>query len=402
MFMANAGISFSQSNNDLAKVAYMNANEAFAKQEYSTCVKELKSAINYLDTTNVRIQYLLSKACFQLKEYTQAKVEIQSFFGFNPPVDDFYREIANISKQIDDQQQAQAAAEAAKKADEADWKSACVLNIRGAYQNYVSRYPNGTYIKLAKEMVSWLTAKETNTNQAYSDYLNKYPSGTYARQAKEEAAYRKATEGRYIENYEEYAKAYPSGLYKTQVNAVLQRDYFSIAEDYLNKKEYENARKFYKKYLFQFPSGDKTVAINARLKQIDQIYIDQANQKKRDEQAEYIRMGNESKKQASKYTFLGTTKLIGGLALIGGGAYLEINEANNVDGNWVVTLLGGGLIIVGIPLVVNSFLKDFTKAGDFKRKSKDYFQKANSITVSFRPLLDIKKQTYGLSISMKF
>lgn len=91
---------FSQSNDDKARLAYMNADEAFNKGDYKECVSKLNTAIGLLGKTNVKIQYLLIKSYFQLKDYGQAKAEMKKYFDLNPPKDEGYNEILLLFSKI--------------------------------------------------------------------------------------------------------------------------------------------------------------------------------------------------------------------------------------------------------------------------------------------------------------
>lgn len=91
---------FAQTNDDKARLAYMNADEAFNKGDYKECVSKLNTAIGLLGKTNVKIQYLLIKSYFQLKDYGQAKTEMKKYFDLNLPKDEGYNEILLLFSKI--------------------------------------------------------------------------------------------------------------------------------------------------------------------------------------------------------------------------------------------------------------------------------------------------------------
>jgi hypothetical protein len=178
---------FSQNNRDLAKAAYLNASDYYDNQNYSECVVELKSAISYLDTTNVRIQYLLSKAYFQVHDYNMAKEAVNSFFSFTPPVDDAYREILKISEQIDAFLKQQQAELAAKKAEEDSWSNAKNRDTRQSYQDYLNKYATSNHSQQAKvelDRCAWGDVIRSGSIDAYRKYQNDFPYGKHVSDAK--------------------------------------------------------------------------------------------------------------------------------------------------------------------------------------------------------------------------
>lgn len=200
---------FSQTNNDLARAAYLNASDAYNSERYNDCVTELKSAISYLDTTNVRIQYLLSKAYFQLPDYPQAQVEIAIFFGFNPEINDAYQEILDISGKIDVIIQKQQAELAAKQAEEAAWKLATKGNTQESYYIYLKYYRNGKYSNEANikiEDLDWNKALGSdNLENAIVAYMQQYPNGRYTQEAKK--SLKSIENNRYFNNYRDSGNA---------------------------------------------------------------------------------------------------------------------------------------------------------------------------------------------------
>ena len=93
------------------------------------------------------------------------------------------------------------ASSAASDPETALWEEVKKGNAAEDYQAYLSQYPKGKYVALAKsrltrlqeeiraeadkqERQSWQTAQETNTEQSYQGYLESYPAGQYTALAK--------------------------------------------------------------------------------------------------------------------------------------------------------------------------------------------------------------------------
>jgi len=56
------------------------------------------------------------------------------------------------------------------------WSKSIEINTIDRYEKYLKKYPNGEFVKQAKEKIAFLTACEINTTDSYSKFLNKYPN----------------------------------------------------------------------------------------------------------------------------------------------------------------------------------------------------------------------------------
>lgn len=66
---------------------------------------------------------------------------------------------------------------------ESDWLKAREANTLIAYNDFISKHPQGPHLDEAKrgiEEIEWQTAKTNDNAEAYSSYLLKYPEGLYA------------------------------------------------------------------------------------------------------------------------------------------------------------------------------------------------------------------------------
>ncbi|MDO6695382.1 serine/threonine-protein kinase [Aliiglaciecola sp. 3_MG-2023] len=127
------------------------------------------------------------------------------------------RYLAQKQRELDKQKQQQAellaqqqAEQNKKEEDDRAWQAAAKLNSRSSYQHYLDVQTEGRYRtsaqnridqfeRLAKqrqkesaEKKAWDKVKAANTAMAYDNFLDRYPSGTYGSQA--EAALRRLTE----------------------------------------------------------------------------------------------------------------------------------------------------------------------------------------------------------------
>ena len=170
-----------QTSQDLAREAYVNAETAYTNQKYDECVSNCKSVIELMGNTDIRIQYLLSKAFFQLHDYAQAKVQIQKFFDLNPPMDDIFREIISLKNQIDKNLAEQKRLEDARKEQERlqlleqeAWNEAIAIGTKEAFVNYNKTFPTGIHGEESMSKLddfSWKEATYRNTLDSYKKYL---------------------------------------------------------------------------------------------------------------------------------------------------------------------------------------------------------------------------------------
>jgi tetratricopeptide (TPR) repeat protein len=391
-----------QNNNDKARAEFNKATQAFTNNSFQESITGLNNAITLLGASNVRIQFLLTKSYFGLSDFQQAKVEIQKYFDLNPPADEGYSEMLLLTDVIDKKIELQIKEKQQAVADNLAWENAVEKNTLESYQQYLSAFPTGKNNSNANELVVKLSAIKLNTNASYREYIRKYPNGAFVKQAKEEASYLKATESGLIKDYEDYNTSYPSGKYISNSTNFLESEYFDFAEDFFDKKEYENAKKYYNKSLETFPDGKNSSTIQDRLQQIKQIYIDIENKKKLDERLNLQKLGDKYRTDATNLYLKGTAKLIFGLAAVCGGSYLVVNELGKEDGDMLISLLGAGLLGLGIIPLYTSIDDDFPRASNWSSASKEYYRKANAITLSFRPVLNPYKKTFGLAFSFNF
>jgi outer membrane protein assembly factor BamD (BamD/ComL family) len=183
-----------QTSQDLAREAYVNAETAYTNQKFDECVSNCKSIIELMGNTDSRIQYLLSKALFQLQDYAQAMVQIQKFFDLNPPMDDVFREIISLKNQIDKYLTEQKKLEDDRKEQERlrlleqeAWNAAVDSGTKEDFVNYNKTFPTGIHGEESMSKLddfSWKEATYRNTLDSYKKYLIDYPDGLYTSIAK--------------------------------------------------------------------------------------------------------------------------------------------------------------------------------------------------------------------------
>jgi len=150
-----------QSKDILAKSAMLNADEAYANGQYSECLGFLKDAETNLGATNSRIQYLKVKSLMAMgtndqynkKIWLQSDMALKVFFEVTPEngyVPEKYEEMLLSIGRIKGNMEETQAVEAMEKIWNLPWNSDTKQKWMAAYQNYISRYPNGAYVKTAQ------------------------------------------------------------------------------------------------------------------------------------------------------------------------------------------------------------------------------------------------------------
>jgi len=366
--------SFSQTNDEKAMIAYKSANDEFKKGNYEECTTYLLSAIDNLGKTNIRIQYMLSKAYYKLNNYEQTQIEIENYKNLNGPKDDGYFEIQTLSTEVNEQILKQKKEEQLEKADEAAWSSARITNTKDAYQQYINKFPNGDFLYKAKEMVAWQNAISKKTSNGFKEYLSGYPNGSFIKQAEEEACYLKSVESNYIGDTELYKKTYPNGKYIINTTNTLRISYFNIAEGYFLKKDYENATVFYNKYTNKFPDGDKYNQSINKIQQIKQIAENKIEYDKLIDQANnYHYSAEESRSVGKQLLGWGSLGVVAGsVMLFSSPVSSDIYELN------LVQFIGGLVGVFGLSCVITSCvssLPDASKDSEMEKRLREEAKK---------------------------
>ncbi|QDK81575.1 tetratricopeptide repeat protein [Spirosoma sp. KCTC 42546] len=77
---------WAQTTDEKAQSAYLTANDAYEKGNYTEALSYLKQARDLLGKTNSKIQYLLVKVLLNAKEYPAADAELKTYFAVTPEI----------------------------------------------------------------------------------------------------------------------------------------------------------------------------------------------------------------------------------------------------------------------------------------------------------------------------
>jgi hypothetical protein len=124
--------------------------------------------------------------------------------------------------------------------DRGVWRDTLKKNTIQAYQEYLSKYPNGAFRYYAKKQMEYLIEKQ-DYNQAdsvgnmesYESFLKKHPNGAYAFPARqkiaalvEERTWQKARQDNIFKSYSDYLSSYPRGKHAEEARKAIPNLYF--------------------------------------------------------------------------------------------------------------------------------------------------------------------------------
>src|SRR5579859_7281525 len=105
------------------------------------------------------------------------------------------------------------------------WSQATTLNTIAAYQEYISKYPNGPHVVDAQSRIAalqddaaWNKAQAASTTEGYQEYLASEPNGAHAQAARDQitsnersAAWHSAESGGTAQAFQDFLAKYSSG-----------------------------------------------------------------------------------------------------------------------------------------------------------------------------------------------
>ena len=204
LFCLSASI-FAQGNTAKADSLYRLAEQAFAKQDFISCLNHIKQAETALEATMPQFEFLRARSYYNRKEYPAARKAVARFQEFeevdtglaermNLFVSKMEREAVEREKKRKEEEMKQQAETEAKKVDEDAWKEATIANTIASYQTYLAASHKKWHeveakkavdnLKKAEEKAAYDKAASKETAEAYKAFLESYPSGLYASQAK--------------------------------------------------------------------------------------------------------------------------------------------------------------------------------------------------------------------------
>ena len=242
-----------QSNADLARHYYFKGQEQFASEAYADAHKSFIKAIELRGKNDFRVQSYFVKIAYAQKKYENCKIEFQKYFSINPKKDFSYKEILNISIEVNE-----------------------ILNKRE--QKRIAKQ-EAEYDKKQKEIKRendfWNDSKSIDNTLSYIKYINAYPYGKYAVEAKKrrDETYpfykKKVLKSRDISQCETLLKHYKSKEVEQLLEELKDDDAWATAK-------YEQNTNAYYEYLSEYPTGGHSDVASETIKDWDKTAFDKA------------------------------------------------------------------------------------------------------------------------------
>ena len=142
---------YSQSDDIIAKSAFLSAQDAYGNGDYTTAIDKLEHVKELLGSTNPRVEQLLTNAHFEIGDYEKAQSSLESYFELAADSDPNYMQMVRLVDQIKVKQAELAEKEFLVSKDESAWKEAREQNTPISYDQYLESFPKGKYNKEAIE-----------------------------------------------------------------------------------------------------------------------------------------------------------------------------------------------------------------------------------------------------------
>jgi outer membrane protein assembly factor BamD (BamD/ComL family) len=162
---------------------------------------------------------------------------------------------------------------------EVQWAKAKLLNTISGYTEFITLNPfsalaNDARTRLAAfEEGSIEKARKSNSLVAFQEYLSNYPSGVYVKEAqqkvtelREEEAFKLAQSTNTIAAYERFLANYPTGKYASDVQNTMEKTYLDAGNAYFLQKNWSYAITSYQAFVDKFPSSSSRLFVEERIK----------------------------------------------------------------------------------------------------------------------------------------
>ena len=180
-----------QNNDTEARVAYMEAMNAYGNGQFSSALSTLEQVKKLLGSTNPRVEYLLAKTCFGLRNFTASESHLAEYFKLAAEDDANYNEMVmlavNIKQEKEQIEQERIRAEQKRQKDEKELQAKLEARRKEEAERAAARKQEEQRQMEAykKEQEIWNFAKSENSIKWYKLYLSNYPNGIYNMMAHE-------------------------------------------------------------------------------------------------------------------------------------------------------------------------------------------------------------------------
>ena len=166
-----------QTNQDKAKAYFKQAKTQFSSNNYKDCINTLDKVEGFLGKSNAVVANLKVKAYYKLKEYREAKTQLNKFFKYKASENlknEMLDYIIKIDTKIEELEEKEAQERAEKRERElaAERERIRIERERQETEKLRIKQQQEKHLAVKKLQPLWDNAKKTNTLKAYQEYIN--------------------------------------------------------------------------------------------------------------------------------------------------------------------------------------------------------------------------------------
>jgi outer membrane protein assembly factor BamD (BamD/ComL family) len=404
LFLVAATPTFSQTNDQKAQDAYYAALGASQSGAHAEAVRQLDLAVSLLGRTNIKIQPLLAKSLYAVKDYVRTRSAIDGYLSLNP--DKSLAEYAGIMSLA-------VPTDTALRQDDIDYGRAIGQSDDGPFASYLATYPYGKHrseVLQRKDDAAFSRAQNRGTWEAWWAYVDAYPSGRRVYDARQRitnidtdaysAAQRNGTAAAYQNYLSQYGRGQNAPEARLRLAAAIDDEAFAAAQARGSKDAYQS-------YRDRFPLGRHITEATSTWNSLDQAEKQRkaaiAQARREEARAELADQIKRADSEASGHRAIGVLKVAGGVGCGAVAAFGLLSSFGTVSESGTPPGLIIGAIALGPAIYClvtcghdfEQARNDASRADDARRELINLAMPAPAVTANGRPS---PLPTFGLSI----
>lgn len=286
---------------------FQSAREAYEKSNNNGAVNLLANCEAALGRTNPRIESLRSLCYYNLGDWVNASISLNTYFKIAPSsntgtnahndlvtlkekVDAKLKEADfNFKYELDKKRMTEATVYEQQQISEENARTSALRSASAAemyelYKNssdpeelntFLSMFPNSPRVNdikfkkyVADGDLDMIAKRWTPAVENYTRALELKSDATVRSKltrARDEQMYELTVQKNSLEGYENYLALFPSGIHKQGADKVLQKNYLRLARDYVTANNYNQAVYYYQAYQNRYPQGPEIQTVNTEL-----------------------------------------------------------------------------------------------------------------------------------------
>jgi hypothetical protein len=286
---------------------FQSAREAYEKGDNNGAINQLRNCETALGKTNPRLESLRSLCYYNLGDWVNASISLNTYFRIAPPSNagtNAHNDLVALKEKVDakimeankefrnelDRKRMEEATAyeqqqiSEENARTSALRSASASEMYELYKNssdpeelkaFITMFPNSPRvndIKFKKFVADGdldMNAKRwTPAVENYTRALEIKSDATVRSKltrSRDEQAYELTAQKNTLEGYENYLSLFPLGMHKQDADKVLQKNYLRLAREYVSANNYNQAVFYYKAYQNRYPQGPEIQTVNTEL-----------------------------------------------------------------------------------------------------------------------------------------